>query len=355
MASPLPKTITISRAGSSLINGTYSLDSKSKTIKYVATAAHPISNKPMILEIVCTPIPPLDTNQTFFVIQARPTHSKSPLIHYYVSKSPFTSPHSRWQCIAGIPPFPKLSIPPIQFSKMKMFLSSSTADHLGDSKQSESESKSETKLKAKSASKCSLSTLKPTKRTFLENTYLFQHSAHFVAGGRDTKHGEFVILDDTIFHPQGGGQPTDRGTIQSVNGNVVFKVDFVSNHVAYPKLVAHFGSYVDGKGSMKEFNVGDAVRMDINGSDREMFARLHSGGHLIDIGMNAVGSRLGIDFEAVKGYHFPKGAYVEYAGNVPIERRGEMKDLLQRELDDIIERNRELKIEIKQVRRKMPG
>jgi alanyl-tRNA synthetase len=32
------------------------------------------------------------------------------------------------------------------------------------------------------------------------------------------KDGEWVvILDNTIFHPQGGGQPADEGTISSEN------------------------------------------------------------------------------------------------------------------------------------------
>lgn len=102
--------------------------------------------------------------------------------------------------------------------------------------------------------------LPATKRTFLEDTYLFQHNGVYLSSGRDSKHGEFVILDDTIFHPQGGGQPTDKGTIRSEDGMIVFNVDFVSNHTECPQLICHFGSY--SKGDC--FEKGQRVSMEIN-------------------------------------------------------------------------------------------
>merc|ERR1712217_751510 len=107
-----------------------------------------------------------------------------------------------------------------------------------------------------------------------------------------------------------------------MDGSVVFEVDFVSNHPVYHHLVIHFGAYSNGNGVT--FNDRDDVRMEIKRSDREEFARYHSAGHLIDIGMSAVGT-----FEAVKGYHFPKGAYVEYSGNIPVEERESAKEVLQ--------------------------
>lgn len=62
--------------------------------------------------------------------------------------------------------------------------------------------------------------------------------------------------------------------------------------------------------------------------------------------MTEIGKKLNIDFEPVKGYHFPKGAYVEYAGNIPMEQRAEMKQRLQQEMDDIINSNKELRIQV---------
>ncbi|MBP9691937.1 MAG: hypothetical protein KBD90_01230 [Alphaproteobacteria bacterium] len=49
------------------------------------------------------------------------------------------------------------------------------------------------------------------------------------ANGKD-ENGDFLILNQTIFYPQGGGQPSDRGTI-AVDGVVVpiHSVKYVGN------------------------------------------------------------------------------------------------------------------------------
>lgn len=49
-----------------------------------------------------------------------------------------------------------------------------------------------------------------------------------------------LVLDSTIFHPQGGGQPADEGFITSVDGSVKFIVKSLQ-----PKddAVLHVGSF----------------------------------------------------------------------------------------------------------------
>ena len=54
-------------------------------------------------------------------------------------------------------------------------------------------------------------------------------------------------------------------------------------------------------------------------------ARQHSGGHLVDKAMENVGQRL----LAGKGYHFEKGAYVEYIGAPPAPERPALLAALQ--------------------------
>eukprot|EP00952_Eustigmatos_sp_NYUAD-ZCMA_P014624 56787-Eustigmatos_ZCMA.PRE.1 len=53
----------------------------------------------------------------------------------------------------------------------------------------------------------------PTERLYLNDTYLFTGDAAVVAvddkGSTDEE--VTVILSRSVFHPQGGGQPTDRG------------------------------------------------------------------------------------------------------------------------------------------------
>lgn len=45
---------------------------------------------------------------------------------------------------------------------------------------------------------------------YLNDTYLFQSSGIIMGHGSDEK-GKYVLLNETIFYPQGGGQPSDQG------------------------------------------------------------------------------------------------------------------------------------------------
>ena len=162
---------------------------------------------------------------------------------------------------------------------------------------------------------------------------------YIVHCGRDSKHGEFIICNDTIFHPQGGGQPTDKGSVSSVDHGIAFNVELVANHPGNHGLVCHFGNYSKGD----TFKNGDKVKQCINKDDRELFARLHSVGHIIDIGMGIIGKKLGVTFEAIKGFHFPKGPYVEYEGDIALDKRDEVKKELQDVMDEFVNDNQDLK------------
>jgi Ser-tRNA(Ala) deacylase AlaX len=74
-----------------------------------------------------------------------------------------------------------------------------------------------------------------TKLNYLEDTYLFESEATFVEI-RENEKGKAIILDETIFYPQGGGQPADRGEITS--GDSVFTVNDV--RLAEDGIVWHF-------------------------------------------------------------------------------------------------------------------
>ena len=113
-----------------------------------------------------------------------------------------------------------------------------------------------------------------------------------------------IILDQTVFYPQGGGQPYDIGIIFK-NEEIMFKVDEVR---FIDEKVHHFGSYINGS-----FNINDQVHCEVEENRRNINTRYHSAGHLIDMGLHELGKL----WKPEKGYHFPNGAYVEYelAGN----------------------------------------
>ena len=49
--------------------------------------------------------------------------------------------------------------------------------------------------------------------SYFEDTYKFKGRAIISAVNKD-ENGPFIILNQTLFHPQGGGQPSDQGTLQ---------------------------------------------------------------------------------------------------------------------------------------------
>merc|ERR1740121_2808511 len=76
-----------------------------------------------------------------------------------------------------------------------------------------------------------------TRQLYLDDTYLFEHAAVLLSVWED---GEKICveLDQTIFHPQGGGQPSDVGTI-SAEGLPPLEVTFVQMDKAKAGVVQH--------------------------------------------------------------------------------------------------------------------
>jgi len=134
-----------------------------------------------------------------------------------------------------------------------------------------------------------------------------------------------VILDQTVFYPQGGGQPYDQGFIESDEAK--FRVDEVR---FIDGLVQHMGEFESGN-----FNEGDEVVCHVNKERREHHRRLHSGGHVVDMAL----FEMGVEWKPSKGYHFPDGPYVEYEGSLEgVEKETFMKDL-EAKMNEIIKRD----------------
>ncbi|KAJ2361392.1 hypothetical protein IW150_007253, partial [Coemansia sp. RSA 2607] len=117
-------------------------------------------------------------------------------------------------------------------------------------------------------------------------------------------HTHALTLDRTLFYPQGGGQPTDIGTITSATG--VFTVRHVAMHDG---SVFHFGS-----GALPA--PADRVTMHVDEPTRLRNARCHSAGHLV---FSLVTAEPGWAMRERKGHHFADGAYVEFDGVMPPE------------------------------------
>jgi len=140
----------------------------------------------------------------------------------------------------------------------------------------------------------------------------------------DAKDGQMaVVLDKTICHPQGGGQPNDEGYLQQ--GKTKFTLE---NLMVKEDVVLHIGKFEGAP-----FKEGSAVECHISEEIRRIHARVHSAGHLLDIAMNKAGRS---DLKPGKGFHQPVGAYVEYIGNVEAKDREPLLKLMNEHCKEII-------------------
>ena len=106
-----------------------------------------------------------------------------------------------------------------------------------------------------------------TEELFREATYSKTADAK-VSGIMD----EGVILDRTIFYPEGGGQPGDIGSIRLEGGLDLI----VANTVKTPNGILHI---VNAKKS--EMVIGQSVTMDIDWDRRLRHMRMHTALHLL--------------------------------------------------------------------------
>lgn len=141
---------------------------------------------------------------------------------------------------------------------------------------------------------------------------------------------QIVYLDQTVFYPQGGGQPYDTGIIEADGTKfVVEEVRFVDGEVL------HIGHY-EGQ----PFIQSEDVTCVVDEERRKLNTRLHSGGHLLDMAVNEVG----YDWVPGKGYHFPNAPYVEYQADLGDETKEAIIEKLEKRMADILDRGIETEI-----------
>jgi len=140
-----------------------------------------------------------------------------------------------------------------------------------------------------------------TELKYLSDTYVYIDESVFLHYGQDDR-GSYVVLDQTIFYPQGGGQPSDVGSIHF--GQQMIDVIFVGFKDGQ---VRHYIS--DSMLSVDDF-LGKRCELRLDKDRRLKHAKLHTAGHLI---AGLVDSQRG-SMRAAKGYHFEEGPYVEFEG-----------------------------------------
>ncbi|OMO72891.1 hypothetical protein CCACVL1_17539 [Corchorus capsularis] len=171
----------------------------------------------------------------------------------------------------------------------------------------------------------------PTKLEYYDQMLKLQSKATLVSYFKGGDGRKALILDSTIFHPQGGGQPADTGFITLMDSSFKFWVrdvrskDGVVFHYGVAEDCSREGEFEQGKGKR--------VFLHVDEPRRKLNSRLHSAGHLLDLCMRNVG--LG-HLEPGKGYNFPDGPFVEYGGTVPPNELQNKQSEIQIEVNALI-------------------
>ncbi len=160
-----------------------------------------------------------------------------------------------------------------------------------------------------------------TKLLYLDHPEWMTYETTLSNTGKDDR-GLYLVPKETIFYPQGGGQPSDQGYIEI--GEVHINIHFVR------QVDSEVRHYVD----FYQLNwINQSVTLHVEEKRRQLNTRYHTAGHLI----GCVVESLFPNCKAIKGHQFPREAYVEFEGIInPSE---EILETLQRKVSFDTSRN----------------
>lgn len=171
-----------------------------------------------------------------------------------------------------------------------------------------------------------LSTLKATVTAIRPFSTLEEANRQLFKQGSDEDH--VVIADKTVFHPQGGGQPSDVGVMTGPS-NSSFTVAAVRMDAVQDGQVLHFGRFNPATAIFKE---GDTVEQAIDVEKRLLFSRLHTAGHVLGGSVRRLLEKEIEGFDELKASHFPDSASCEFQGVID----GKWKEPIQKKLDECL-------------------
>lgn len=147
---------------------------------------------------------------------------------------------------------------------------------------------------------------KPLVKTLYMEDSTLTHKAVITKIGNgeiNKKSYKWIELNETIFHPKGGGQPSDVGLIA---GNPVACVHKNILDKAQINKFDIFHCFEENEPF--NFNVGDIVELNVDAATRHLHSRLHTAGHVLAEAVNTC-------FPILVGYqgnHSPSDSYVKF-------------------------------------------
>lgn len=155
-----------------------------------------------------------------------------------------------------------------------------------------------------------------------------------VASATAAENPHVVITASTIFHPQGGGQPSDTGTIRlagsSSTATTTFHVAAVRHDAGGPSApVLHLGHFTPADAT---FTDDAEVIQDLDVTQRALYSRLHTAGHVLGVAVRDTCKHHVPGFSELKASHFPDAASCEFRGNID----GAFKEAIQARVDELV-------------------
>jgi Ser-tRNA(Ala) deacylase AlaX len=174
-----------------------------------------------------------------------------------------------------------------------------------------------------------------TKLSFLEDSYAKEFDASIIeviniensidtqSSSKELGDSTYLVLDNTLFYPTGGGQPCDLGKI-ILSGNI-YEISEVIKREG--RVLHKIGSSKITSDSHAEFRSGQKIHGIIDWDRRYKLMRMHTASHLIDAILYSdgkvmvTGNSLGIDKTRID-FNMPEFSlekvqhYINLANNV---------------------------------------
>ena len=158
-----------------------------------------------------------------------------------------------------------------------------------------------------------------TRKLYLNDTYLFESSAIITRASSDEK-GFYVLLDQSIFYPQGGGQPSDQGIIKGQGFELqIFRVSQIEDEIRH---------YINEPN--EEILIGSTIFCALDQHRRISNAKYHTSAHLLSNVVEAIYPHI----KAIKGHSFPGEAYVEFQGASELPDQAIIGSSLNKAIED---------------------
>lgn len=166
---------------------------------------------------------------------------------------------------------------------------------------------------------------------YMDQASLFRYKARVTKIGLcevNKKNFQFVHLDQTIFHPKGGGQLSDEGTIDGIKVLYVHKELFDKDRVDQFEIKHCFDTE-----TKLPFKEGDLVELVIDEEKRKLYARMHTAGHLLADATTAVFPGL----KAYQGNHDPENGFVRFRMDGQVYEKQEIMQKVTQKLKEFLE------------------